>query len=124
MKNLIVIFAFLTFGAVSLKAGVVNEQGVEMCVNNVSVPTYYIRLALVDVPENPTSFPYVISVPAPTETVIGVSGPTRPNVSWDIQGGMLNIYLYQADFNLLEGSSIIEVATNPMKYYYIELSVI
>lgn len=106
-----------------MNASVVNQHDADFCSQNLSIPPHYVRLAVVDIPENPTSFPYVISVPAPTETVIGVSGPTRPNVSWDIQNGMLNIYLYQFDFNFLPDLLLIEVATSPMRYYYIELNV-
>lgn len=81
----------------------------------------YTVLATWTADSRPTTFPYVISIPAPTETVLGVSGPQNPIINWDIQDGMLNIYLTKRDFLLIEGLNDyhLSVATNPDMHYVI-----
>ena len=73
------------------------------------------------------TLPLTISVPAPPETVIGISGPVNPNVqTWDVQNGILNIhYTREMDISELRfgGTFQIEVATSPMMYYIIKLVV-
>lgn len=123
MKKLFLLFTlFICFG-VRVSASTVNEGSNDSCMENTTVPSHYILWATVHIPEIPTSFPYVISVPAPPERVTDVNGPVRPNVSWNIQGGMLNIYLGSMDIDEFSDTHIIEIATSPMKYYYIELCI-
>lgn len=124
MKKFFAIFAILACISVCTSAAIAPDEGENLCNQGAVVPSNYVLLNEIIIPANPTSFPYVISVPAPSETVIGVSGPSRPNVNWDIQDGMLNIYLYSTDFLMLADSDpIIEVATNPLMYYYIQVHV-
>lgn len=85
-----------------------------------------IIFARVTVSASDISLPFTITVPAPNETVIGISGPEKPNQNWKINNGSLTItYTSPTEIMGLEdgGTFFIEVATNPMKYYVIELTV-
>lgn len=124
MKKLFAILSILSCISLNTSATVVSAEVENTCNQNAVVPSHYVLLDKVKIPANPTSFPYVITIPAPSETVTEVSGPTRSNVKWNVEGGKLNIYLYKTDFLLLDDKNpIIEVATNPMMYYYIQVNV-
>lgn len=91
------------------------------------VKATHTELATKEINKSDLELPLTISVPAPHETVIGISGPVRPNhQNWDIQNGMLNIYYTREVeiFDLREGGTFeIQVATSPMMYYVINLIV-
>ena len=90
------------------------------------VKAAYTELKTITINRNEISLPFTISVDAPRETVIGVSGPINPNQTWDVQNGKLNIY-YTREVDISElrfgGAFHIEVATSPMMYYVIYLNV-
>lgn len=91
-----------------------------------ALPSHYVVLARVDVDLSKITYPYVISIPAPSERVIGISGPTHPNsASWDVKNGILKI-IYTNPMEFAEyapgDTPGVEVATNPMKYYIIILN--
>ena len=90
------------------------------------VKAAYTELETVTINRNDITLPLTISVDAPRETVIGVSGPINPNQTWDVQNGKLNIhYTREMDVSLIRdgGTFPIEVATSPMMYYVIYLVV-
>jgi len=85
----------------------------------------YVILATRSIDLSSITFPYILNVPAPSETIIGISGPSHPNIqNWKITNGILSITYTADDFiNVFPGTtSYIEVATNPMKYYAIEIN--
>lgn len=78
----------------------------------------YIELYKVTVQANEITLPFVITVPAPQETVIGVSGPVNPNnTNWNVSNGYLTI-TYTRETDIMDirngGTFCIEVATSPM----------
>lgn len=71
----------------------------ESNVTDTSTYNSYNIIATVDVNLGSITYPYVINIPAPSETVIGISGPTLPNIStWKVQNGRLIITMYARDF--------------------------
>lgn len=71
--------------------------------------------------------PFTITVPAPNEKVIGISGPVQPSIkNWKVQDGYLTI-TYTRPTEIMElydgGTFLIEVTTSPLMYYAIELTV-
>lgn len=101
-----------------------GNEGKEDTLENSQMLSYNI-LARIDVDLSSMAFPYVISIPAPSERVIGISGPTFPNVqNWVVSNGYLKITYSQLDFDLFTPGEMayIQVATSPMKYYVILLN--
>ena len=118
MKKLFAILSILSCISLNTSATVVSAEVENTCNQNTAVSSNQDSGKEVTIPANPTSFPYVISVDAPSGTVVGVSGPSRPDVKWNVEGGKLYIYLYKTDFLLLEDNNpIIEVATDSSVYY-------
>ena len=73
------------------------------------------------------TLPLVIQVAAPSETVLGISGPVRPNnENWIVNNGNL-IITYTREYEIIDlydgGTFYIEVPTSPMMHYAIELIV-
>lgn len=87
----------------------------------------YNILGTVTLDKSNITLPLVIQVPAPSERIIEINGPVRPNnENWTISNGYLNItytHEYQI-FDLYDGGVFyIEVETSPMMYYVIKLIV-
>ena len=73
------------------------------------------------------TLPLVVQVAAPSETILGISGPVRPNhENWIVSNGNL-IITYTKKYEIMDlydgGTFYIEVPTSPMRYYAIELTV-
>ena len=70
-----------------------------------------------------TSFPYVITVNIPSETVLNVSGPCHPTVNWYISGSLLTINLMSKDFMDLDPgmTGYIEIYTIEGNCYTIKI---
>ena len=124
-KNFLALMALLVsvfaFASNDVKVNEVKENSAK------EVKVAYVILDEVEINRSDIVLPLTISIPAPSETVIGISGPVRPNhQNWDVQNGMLNIH-YTREMEIFElrdgGSFYIEVATSPMRYYAIKLIV-
>lgn len=103
-----------------------NKKGKSNVTDTSYTYNSYNIIAVLNVKLDSVIYPYVINIPAPSETVIGISGPTLPNVrTWKVENGRLIITMYERDFDdLCSGvTSYIEVATNPMEYYAIQINV-
>lgn len=64
--------------------------------------------------------PYEIVIGTPPGTILGISGPSNPNIqTWRVENGMLYITLYERDFDaLIPGETgKIEIATTVAGYY-------
>jgi len=127
-KFLLIMMAFMASfivyaGNESTKSESSYETKTEKEVNS----TYYNIFRRVTLKKSDITLPLVIQVAAPSETVIGISGPVTPNVpNWNVSNGMLTItYTEESQiFDLREGGIYyIEVPTTPMMYYAIELTV-
>lgn len=92
MKKLILIMmAFMaSFGAFAQEANTTSENN-EEAIAIYSIPTFTIDISEV-------VYPFVIDVPAPAGTILGVSGPTDPLLqTWRVENGRLIIELYEED---------------------------
>lgn len=121
---------FLVFVALMVSVFAFASNGAkldEVKVNSAKEVKASSELATVRLDKNAISLPLTISVPAPSETVVGISGPVRPNnTNWNVSNGYLTItYMREYEiFDLYEGGTFyIEVATSPMMYYVIKLIV-
>lgn len=112
-KFLLIMMAFMA--SFSVYAQEVNTE------NEEDVAVYsVIKLTSETVDLSEISFPYTISTVAPSGNILGISGPTYPNVqTWNVSGGVLTITLYERDFEDLYPGMIarIEVATTSGGYY-------
>lgn len=105
------VFAYANNGANSNMPNV-GKNTIAKAVNG------YIELYKVTVQANEITLPFVITVPAPQETVIGISGPVNPNnTNWNVSNGYLTI-TYTCETDIMDirhgGTFYIEVATSPM----------
>lgn len=104
-----------------------SNEKVENVVINHNETTEYNVWATVQLSVSDIALPLTIKVPAPSETVIGISGPCKPSITnWTVENGYLTItYTNRTEiFELTSGGTFyIEVATDPMMYYAIELIV-
>lgn len=118
MKKLFVLVAMMlpvfAFAGNNVKA---DSQSVE---NTASVEAIsgYIIYHRVDVSADEITLPFVVKVPAPSEPVIGISGPVRPNITnWTVSDGYLTI-TYTQESEIIDlrsgGTFYIEVATSPI----------
>lgn len=88
-------------------------------VTQITIPNSYIIYTTYTINKADITLPLVIQVPAPpTETVIGISGPVRPNhTNWSISNGTLTL-TYTKEFEIFDlregGDFFIEVPTSPM----------
>ena len=78
----------------------------------------YVELYKVEVDSEDITLPFVVRVPAPSESILGISGPVVPNITnWNVSGGILTI-TYTREMEIWElrdgGTFYIEVATSPM----------
>ena len=88
-KILFIMMAFMA--SFSVYAQEVNDENKEVTAIEYSTPTFIIDISEV-------VYPYVIDVEAPSETVLGVSGPTDPLLqTWRVENGRLIIELYEED---------------------------
>ena len=127
MKKLFVLVAMMlpvfTFAGNNVKA---DSQSVENTAS-VEAKSGYI-LDQIQLRSDEITLPFVVKVPAPSEPVIGISGPVRPNITnWTVSDGYLTI-TYTQEREIVDlrsgGTFYIEVATSPLKGYVIELEVI
>ena len=104
-------------------------QEVSSSVNNeVEVAEYATNVYWTTVTINYSNLiePYEIVVSTPPGTVLGISGPSNPNIqTWRTEGGLLYITLYNRDFEVLAPGVVgrIEVPTT-VAGYVIYLNVI
>lgn len=87
----------------------------------------YTLLATIDLSTTDVTLPFVIKVAAPHETVVGISGPCMPNISnWKIEDGYL-VITYTKLIEIIDlktpGTYYVEVATNSLKQYAIQINV-
>lgn len=112
-KLLLIMMAFMaSFGAYAQEVNTENEE-------NVAVYSVT-KLTSVTVDLSEISYPYTISTMAPSGDILGISGPTYPNIqTWNVSGGVLTITLNKRDFDDLYPGMIgrIEVATTNGGYY-------
>lgn len=77
----------------------VYAQEVNIGSNDKVTTTSYVQIIAtfrIDISE--IVYPYIIDIPAPQETVIGVSGPTDPLLqTWRVENGRLIIELHEED---------------------------
>ena len=93
MKNIVLILMALMVSVFAFASNGVNTQteSVEECAS-VKAVNAYIELYEVKVKVNEITLPFVVTVPAPQETVIGISGPVNPNnTNWNVSNGYLTI---------------------------------
>ena len=90
-KIMTILIAFMaSFSVYALEVNIIGENN-EVAVANYSTPTFTIDISEV-------VYPFVINVPAPAGTVLGVSGPTDPLLqTWRVENGRLIIELYEED---------------------------
>ena len=90
-KLLLIMMAFMaSFSVYAQEVNTIGENN-EVTVANYSIPTFTIDISEV-------VYPFVINVEAPSETVLGVSGPTDPLLqTWRVENGRLIIELYEED---------------------------
>lgn len=91
---------------------------------SVNQSSIYNIIATIDIDVSEVTFPYIIDITAPTEEIIGISGPSRPGIkTWKVENGRLKITLYPIDFDSVnEGQiSYIEIGTNPLRHYAIQI---
>ena len=117
MKNLVLILmAFLaSFGVYAQEVDTTVEN------NEVAVAEYQTNVYWRTVTINYSNLtePYEIVLDAPPGSILGISGPSNPNIqTWRIQNGLLYITLYERDFDgLIPGETgRIEVPTTVAGY--------
>ena len=76
---------FLILISVVASFGLYAETGGKEVVVKTSMDNSEVLLATVEIELSEVIYPYVITVPAPSETVLSISGPSQPNIgSWYI----------------------------------------
>lgn len=122
-KILLLLIACLPLSTINA----VNKEGAKESFSLTDRVNAYTILADVRLSTDDIVTPLVIQVTAPSENIIGISGPCAPNTTnWKVENGYLTI-TYTKEVEIFEirkpGIYYIEVATNPMRYYAIRLTI-
>lgn len=91
-KLLLIMLTFMaSFSVYAQEVNTDNNNEAAVASENTILGTFVIDISDV-------IYPYIINIPAPSEPVIGVSGPTDPLLqTWRIENGRLIIELYEED---------------------------
>lgn len=86
----ILIALMVSFCAYAQETNTTNEN------NEVSAANYSTHTFIIDISE--VCYPFIINVPAPAGTILGINGPTDPLIqTWYVENGRLIIELYEED---------------------------
>ena len=104
----------------------VNDFKIESSSLVNSKSSSYTHLGEVTLNKSDLTLPLVIQISAPSETIIEVNGPIRPNTNWFINNGILTI-TFTKEYEIIDlyegGVFYIEVETSPLRYYAIRVIV-